>query len=214
MTDKEKVISLLSDKLSEKNIQLIEDKVFLEWTKVQTHFENRLKEYKAIDIVLLGEATVNAENYLLNTENQVTTSFLEPKHFGMTTKIELNEFLIKNKIFAFDLYAIPLATLIYDNITFTFKDKNKDDLYIQHLNEHFSQLKNKLGDNSVKLVLRYTKLTKRREWIIFKNYFANNFRQSYGKKDSDIPNISKNIRASEVKIQEIFGHLIKVHNLH
>ena len=214
MTNKKELISILNDKLSENNVQLIEDKVLSEWTTVQSHFEKRLEQYNAIDIILLGEATVNAENYLLNTENQNTTSFLEPKHFGMTTKQELNDFLINNKIFVFDLYAIPLATLIYDNITFTFKDKNKDNLYIQHLNEHFSQLKNKLGDKSVKLVLRYTKLTKRREWKIFKNYFANNFRQSYGKKDSDIPNISKNIRASEVKIQEIFGHFIKVHNLH
>lgn len=209
MTDKKKIISLLSDKLSEVNIQLIEDKVFLEWTKVQTHFENRLKEYKEIDIVLLGEATVNAENYLLNTENQVTTSFLEPIHFGMTSKQELNEFLINNKIFVFDLYAIPLVTFIYDKITFQFKDENKDKLYIQHLNEHYSILKNKIGDKSVKLVLRYTKLTNRREWIIFKKYFENNFLQSYGEKDSDIPNISKNIRASEEKIEKIFGHLIK-----
>ncbi|MFN5942104.1 MAG: hypothetical protein ACK44S_02830, partial [Bacteroidota bacterium] len=138
------------------------------------------------------------------------TSFLEPKHFGMTTKQELNEFLINNKIFVFDLYAIPLATLIYDNITFKFKDKNKDDLYIQHLEEHFSQLKNKLSDNPVKLVLRYTKLTKRREWIIFKDYFKNNFQEIEGKKDSDIPNISKNIRASEEKIKNIFGNLIKI----
>ena len=210
MTNKKELISILNDKLSENNVQLIEDKVLSEWTKVQSHFEKRLKQYNEIDIILLGEATVNAENYLLNTENQITTSFLEPKHFGMTTKQELNEFLIKNKIFVFDLYAIPLATLIYDNITFKFKDKNKDDLYIQHLEEHFSKLKNKLSDNPVKLVLRYTKLTKRREWIIFKDYFKNNFQEIKGKKDSDIPNISKNIRASEEKIKNIFGNFIKI----
>jgi hypothetical protein len=77
MTNKKELISILNDKLSENNVQLIEDKVLSEWTKVQSHFEKRLEQYNAIDIILLGEATVNAENYLLNTENQITTSFLE-----------------------------------------------------------------------------------------------------------------------------------------
>lgn len=204
MSNKKEVISLLNEKLIENNVQLLEDRVLLEWEKVQSHLIKRLNQYTKIDVILLGEATVNAENYLLNTESEITTSFLEPRHFGVNSKQELNDFLIERNIFVFDLYAIPLPTWIYDNITFKFKDKNKDCFYINHLEEHFSQLKKKIGETPIKLVLRYTKLTKRREWIMFKDYFKSNLQKNNFVKDSNILDISKNIRASEDKIRSVF----------
>jgi hypothetical protein len=214
MIDKKNVIALLNEKLSESNIKLLEDKILSEWNLVQQHFEKRLNEYASIKIVLLGEATVNVENYILNTDSEITTSFLEPNHFGMKSKKELNDFLINKGIFPFDLYAVPLPTLIYDNIKFKFKDKTKQELYITHLTEHFNQLKNKLGDNSAQLIMRYTKLKKRLEWKIFKEYFDENFKNSCGESDSDILDISNNIRASEAKILKHFGHLITAYNHH
>ena len=208
---KQDVLSLLNEKLSDNNIQLLEENILKEWVTVEGYFNKRLEKYTSIKIVLLGEATVNAKNYLLNQDSVITTSFLEPNHFGQETKQELNQFLIENGILPFDLYAVPLPTFIYDNIKFKFNDEKTDKLYIEHLHKHFFTLKQKIVPNQVKLIMRYTKLKKRREWKLFKEYFAD----SFGNLDSNILDISKNIRASEDKIKKHFGHLINdAHNRH
>jgi len=210
MMTKENTIKLLNKKLGENNIKLLEQKILNEWNEVEEHFVKRLNEYQSIKIVLLGEATVNSKNYLLNTNSNITTSFLEPNHFGKETKEELNKFLIDNGIFPFDLYAVPLPTFIYDNIKFKFNTNEENQLYTDHLKEHFDKLKSKIGENQVQLIMRYSKLKKRREWKLFIDYFKDNIVNDI----SNIPDISKNIRASTDKINKIFGHLIAINNHH
>ena len=206
MMTKENTIKLFNKKLSENNIKLLEQKILNEWNEVEEHLVKRLNEYQSIKIVLLGEATVNSKNYLLNTNSNITTSFLEPNHFGIETKEELNKFLIDNGIFPFDLYAVPLPTFIYDNIKFKFNTNEENQLYTDHLKEHFDKLKSKIGENQVQLIMRYSKLKKRREWKLFIDYFKDNIVNDI----SNIPDISKNIRASTDKINKIFGHLIAI----
>jgi hypothetical protein len=58
--------------------------------------------------------------------------------------------------------------------------------------------------------MRYSKLKKRREWKLFIDYFKDNILNDI----SNIPDISKNIRASTDKINKIFGHLIAINNHH
>ena len=210
MMTKENTIKLFNKKLSENNIKLLEQKILNEWNEVEEHLVKRLNEYQSIKIVLLGEATVNSKNYLLNTNSNITTSFLEPNHFGIETKEELNKFLIDNGIFPFDLYAVPLPTFIYDNIKFKFNTNEENQLYTDHLKEHFDKLKSKIGENQVQLIMRYSKLKKRREWKLFIDYFKDNIVNDI----SNIPDISKNIRASTDKINKIFGHLIAINNHH
>jgi hypothetical protein len=210
MMTKENTIKLFNKKLSENNIKLLEQKILNEWNEVEEHLVKRLNEYQSIKIVLLGEATVNSKNYLLNTNSNITTSFLEPNHFGKETKEELNKFLIDNGIFPFDLYAVPLPTFIYDNIKFKFNTNEENQLYTDHLKEHFDKLKSKIGENQVQLIMRYSKLKKRREWKLFIDYFKDNIVNDI----SNIPDISKNIRASTDKINKIFGHLIAINNHH
>ena len=210
MMTKENTIKLFNKKLSENNIKLLEQKILNEWNEVEEHLVKRLNEYQSIKIVLLGEATVNSKNYLLNTNSNITTSFLEPNHFGKETKEELNKFLIDNGIFPFDLYAVPLPTFIYDNIKFKFNTNEENQLYTDHLKEHFDKLKSKIGENQMQLIMRYSKLKKRREWKLFIDYFKDNIVNDI----SNIPDISKNIRASTDKINKIFGHLIAISNHH
>lgn len=210
MMTKENTIKLFNKKLSENNIKLLEQKILNEWNEVEEHLVKRLNEYQSIKIVLLGEATVNSKNYLLNTNSNITTSFLEPNHFGKETKEELNKFLIDNGIFPFDLYAVPLPTFIYDNIKFKFNTNEENQLYTDHLKEHFDKLKSKIGENQMQLIMRYSKLKKRREWKLFIDYFKDNIVNDI----SNIPDISKNIRASTDKINKIFGHLIAINNHH
>lgn len=193
---KNDLIKLYNQVINKKNLS-INQNIFNDWNDVESCFVETLKKYKSINYIILGEATVNYKNYFYNLSSS-QTSFLNPSHFNKNSKSDLMEFLIENGILIFDLYPIPLPTFIYDNIKFDFKDKDYEK-YKTILGQHFRPLKDKIKNNKIEIIIRYSKIEKRPEYAYFIEHFKENI--------ASISNISKDINADSKKISSKFGHL-------
>jgi hypothetical protein len=192
---KEKLIKLYNQVINKKNLSISQN-IFNDWNHVEECFFETLKKYESINYIILGEATVNYQNYFYNP-NSSQTSFLNPSHFNKNSKSDLIEFLIENGILIFDLYPIPLPTFIYDNIKFNFKEEDEE--YKTILGQHFKPLKDKIKNDKPELIIRYSKIEKRPEYAYFIEYFKEKF--------TSISDISKDINADPIKISSKFDHL-------
>lgn len=204
------LLRLLNTKLQEQHL-VIAESVIGEYKNVYNAISNKVKTInKPLKFIFLGEATTSFKNYFYNPSSD-TTSFLNPNHFDQSNKEDLISKFDENEILVYDLYPLPLATFIYDSVSF----KGLGDGYQELLNKHFELIK-PLVDKDTKIILRYIKLAKRIEWKYFKAYFklANFENWDIEKKENgkiirtNVPvNISNNISANPDKIKILFKDL-------
>lgn len=199
---KKEYVRVINEKLSEFNLSILEDSAIAEWEAVERIFQEKVKQYGDVNYIILGEAPINAKNFVLDDSSPINAKFLEPSHFGLQTRAELNEFMKANGILPFDLYPLPLPTFIYDKVTFKFQDKKTDNLYKDLLSEHWSILKSIITSQGMKpeLIIRYKKLDKRREWKLFTTEFDNLFSNP----TSNPRDIYQSFNADPTKIRDIF----------
>jgi hypothetical protein len=191
-----RILNHINKKLREHKIELDILAVEAEYLQVQEKWQKVVAGIKVpIKFLIIGEATVSWANYFYNEQSK-TTSFLNPWHFDKkTNKTELIAYFQSQGILVFDLYPLPLPTFIYDNI----KLDCSDDLYNQALCEYF-KLVIELLNHETKIVIRYSKLKDRCEFILFSQFID----QLYIGPKFITSIAGKNRGANEEKITEIF----------
>lgn len=200
--DKTAYINLINSKLNEQGLLIIEEKAIAEWDAIERVFSDKIQQYEEVKYVILGEAPINAKNFVLDNSSPISARFLQPIDFGFETRIDLNDFMCKNGILPFDLYPLPLPTFLYDNITFKYRDSNAELQYHTFLKEYWSQLESKIQSQKKQpeLIIRYAKLYKRIEWKLFTEKFASLFSNTSKPHD-----ISKSYGADRNEIAKIFN---------
>jgi hypothetical protein len=203
------LINFVNNRLKHHHLSLNDSDVLNNYRLVRNAWEeNLININNPIKFIIIGESTVNFDNYFYNPLAR-TTSFLNPAHFGLNSKMDLINFFNENGVLVFDLYPLPLPTFLYDNIRF---DRNNIE-YINCLSKYYDVLKD-LVTNETKFVLRYSKLLAtspnqngnqpqmmRIETEVFMNCFNLN-------REDFLPINSQNMSASQEKIAIAFANIL------
>ena len=146
--------------------ELNEDELFKTYIKVAEHWEKQANKFsKPVKFLIIGEATQNLGNYFYNELAKITP-FLTPSHFNCSSKDELIIKLMELNALIFDLYPLPLATTYYDKSKVKHSDK-----YQECMNEYFKNALLGKVDKDTIIVVRYSKLIKRKEWRYFEAFW-------------------------------------------
>ena len=143
------------------------------YIKVAQHWEKEANKFsKPVTFLIIGEATQNLGNYFYNLLAKITP-FLTPSHFNCSSKEELIIKLRELDTLIFDLYPLPLPTPYYH------KSKVKHSIgYEKYMTEYFKEaLDGKVDENTI-IVVRYSKLLKRKEWGYFNKFWSNSIKKN------------------------------------
>ena len=140
--------------------------LFKTYIKLAKKWEKQANKFsKPVKFLIIGEATQNLGNYFYNELAKITP-FLTPSHFNCISKEELIIKLRELNALIFDLYPLPLATTYYDKSKVKHSDK-----YQECMNEYFKNALLGKVDKDTIIVVRYSKLLKRKEWRYFESFW-------------------------------------------
>ena len=146
--------------------ELNENELYKTYIQVAQHWEKEANKFsKPVKFLIIGEATQNLGNYFYNELAKITP-FLTPSHFNCSSKDELIIKLMELNALIFDLYPLPLATTYYDKSKVKHSDK-----YQEYMNEYFKNALLGKVDKDTIIVVRYSKLLKRKEWRYFESFW-------------------------------------------
>jgi hypothetical protein len=124
---------------------------------------NRLRITTPIKFIILAEAPISYDNYFYNPIAK-PTQFLNPNDFKASNKQNLIKLFQRKGIVVVDLYPFALATFIYKQGKFNFKETG----YQNALEIYYSKIIRFLRLNKkTQIILRYSGLKNRCEFKLF-----------------------------------------------
>ena len=172
MTNPKKPILEIAKIYAQIHPELDANELYNTYMQVAQLWEKEANKFsKRVTFLIIGEATQNLENYFYNMFAKITP-FLTPSHFNCSSKSELIIKLKELNALIFDLYPLPLATAYYDKLKVNHPD------YEKYMTEYFKEaLDGKVDENTI-IVVRYSKLLKRKEWGYFNKFWNNSIKKN------------------------------------